>query len=77
MDTDSFVINIKTEGFYKDVADDVKKILWHIKCSEDDDKRPFPRGINKKVIGLMKEKLGGKIMIEFVALIPKTPKTYT
>ena len=24
-DTDSFVINIKTEGFYKDIAEDVEK----------------------------------------------------
>ena len=25
MDTDSFIINIKTEDFYKDIADDVEK----------------------------------------------------
>ena len=29
MDTDSFIINIITENFYKDVADDVKKDLIH------------------------------------------------
>ena len=26
MDTDSFIIQIKTDNFYKDIADDVKKL---------------------------------------------------
>ena len=63
MDTDSFIIQIKTDNFYKDIADDVKK-LWNTSNYGED--------MNKKIIGLMKYELGGKIMIEFVALWPTT-----
>ena len=69
MDTDSFIMHIKTEDFYKDIANDVEK---RFDTSNYEVDRPLPTGKNKKVIGLMKDQLGGKIMIEFVALRPKT-----
>ena len=69
MDTDSFIIQIKTENFNKDIADDVEKRINTPKYKID---RPFPIRMNEKVIGLMKDELGGKIMTEFVTLRPKT-----
>ena len=69
-DTDSFIINIKTEDFFEDVSNDVKK--WFDTSNYDkNDKRPLPIGKNKKVPGLFKDELGGKIITEFAALIPK------
>ena len=69
MDTDSFIMNIKTEDFYKDVANGVEK---RFDTSNYEVNRPLPTGKNKKVIGLMKDELGGKIITEFVTLKPKT-----
>ena len=57
MDTDSLVYHIKTKDFYADIADDVPMrfdtfgYCYH----------PLPIGINKKVIGLMKDELQGAI----------------
>ena len=70
MDTDSFVIYIETEDFYKDIANGVER--WFDTSNYDKiDERPLPIGKNKKVIGLFKDELGGKIMTEFVALRAK------
>ena len=76
MDTDSFIIQIKTEDFYKDIANDVEKWFETSNYSEDEcnsiDKRPLPMGKNKKVIDLFKDELGEKIMTDFVGLRAKT-----
>ena len=69
MDTDSFIINIKTNDFYKDIASDVEN---RFDISNYEVNRPLPTEKNKKVIGLMKDELGGKIITEFVTLRPKT-----
>ena len=69
MNTDSFIMNIKTEDFYKDIANDVEK-RFHTSNYECD--RLLLKGKNKKVTGLMKDELGGRIITEFVALRPKT-----
>ena len=70
MDTDSLVYEIGTEDFYRDIAKDVEKRFDTSGYSKDEN-RPLPIGKNKKVIGLMKDELGGKIMTEFVALRAK------
>ena len=61
MDTDSFIIQIKTEDFCEDIANDTKKWFGTSNYSEDD-KILLP-GINKKVNGLFKDELGRKIRI--------------
>ena len=69
MDTDSFIMNIKTNDFYEDIANDVEN---RFDTSNYEVNRPLPMAKNKKVIGLMKDELGGKIITEFVTLRPKT-----
>ena len=68
MDTDLLVYQIATTDFYTDIADDIPTRFDTSGYSKDT-ARPLPIGLNKKVIGLMKEdELGGQIMTEFIAL---------
>ena len=69
MDTDSFIMDIKTNDFYNNIANDVEN---RFDTSNYEVNRPLPTGKNKKIIGLMKDELGGKIITEFVTLRPKT-----
>ena len=57
------------KNIYKDIADDFKT---RFDASNFEIDRPLPKGKHKKVIGLMKDKLGGQIMKEFVGLRAKT-----
>ena len=68
MDTNSLVYDVKTKDFYKDIAEDVET---RFDTSGYEPDRPLPIGKNKKVIGLMKDELGGKIMKDFISLRPK------
>ena len=68
INTDSLIYSIKTEDFYKDIADSIEAGFDTSGYIPD---RPLPVGKNKKVIGLMKDELGGEIMKEFVSLRPK------
>ena len=52
MDTDSFIVNIKTNDFYEDIANDVENRLDTYDTYEVN--IPLPTGKNKKNMGLMK-----------------------
>ena len=70
LDTDSFVMNINTDDFFKGVSNDVDK--WFDTSSyKEKYKKPLLIGKNKKVIGKSKDELSGKIMPEFCALRAK------
>ena len=71
MDTDSFIIHIKTEDFYKDIANNVDK-WFDTSAYNENDKRPLPIAIDKKVLGMFKDELSGKIMTKFCGLGVKT-----
>ena len=73
MGTDTFVSNIFTEDVFEDINNDIER--WFDTSNYDkNDKRPLKTGINKKVIGMFKDELGGKIIKEFCA--PRT-KAYS
>ena len=78
MDTDSLVYYIKTKDFYADIVDDVPtRFDTSGYCPNRPSaegtatSRPLPIGLNKKVVGLMKDELRGAIMTKFVALRSK------
>ena len=70
-DSDSYIVNIKTEDFFEDISNDVER--WFDTSNYDEnDKRLFLTDKNKKVLGLFKDELGGRIITEVVARKLKT-----
>ena len=61
-DTGNFILSIKTDDIYKNIAENVKA-----RCDASNYKfnRSLPRWKNKNVIGVMRDELVGKIMKEF------------
>ena len=71
IDTDSFIFHVETEDFYKDISNDVDN-KFDTSAYSKDLNRPLPIGENKKVLGMMKDELCGKVMTHFCALRAKT-----
>ena len=69
MDTDSFIVYIKTEDIYSCIAKDFETIF---DTSNYELGRQLSKEKNKKVIGVMKDESGGNIMTEFAVLRAKT-----
>ena len=46
MDTDNFIMHIKTEDFYKDITNDIER-WFDISNYDEKDNRPLPIGKNK------------------------------
>ena len=70
-DTDSFVIHDVNQDIFYDISNDVER-WFDISNYDENDKRPLPINMNKRVPGLFKDELGGKIITGVVALWAKT-----
>ena len=76
MDTDSFILDIKTDDFFEDNKEDLKKWFDTFNYHKDKDmilpeEYAKNANVNKQVIGKMKNELGNGYMSEFIALSPK------
>ena len=69
-DTDSTMYEIQTEDFYNDISADVKH-RFDTSDYPPDHPSGIPSGSNKKVLGMFKDEVGGKVIDEFVGLRAK------
>ena len=65
MDSNSFMVYIKTDNIYKDITEDVETRFDSLNYELN---WPIQKRKNKEVVGLMEDDLGGKIMTKFVEL---------
>ena len=74
MDTDSFILEIKTDDFFEDTKEDLLEWFdtsnYHKDMALPEEFKVIA-SINKKVIGKMKSELGKAHMSEFIPLSPK------
>ena len=68
MDTESFIIHIKTEDFYEDIDNDVEN--W-FDTSNYDDNRPLPIGMKKEYKDEFKDELGVRLWKNLLRLEQK------
>ena len=61
--------NMQKDDIYKDIAEDIETRFG---TSNFEINKKLPKGKNEKVIGLIKNELGGQIIEEFVGLRAKT-----
>ena len=69
-DTDSLMYEIETLDFYRDISPEVKAKFDTSNYSKDHSSG-IETGVNKKVLGMLKDEAGGEQITEFVGLRAK------
>ena len=69
-DTDSLMILVETEDFYRDITPYIRELFDTNEFTKGHPSN-IPTGLNKKVIGMFKDEVGGKVITEFVGLRAK------
>ena len=68
MNTDSFVVHVKTDDIYKDISEVIER---RFDTSNNELEKVLPKEKSNNVIGVMNDELSRKVMKEFVGLRAK------
>ena len=68
MNTDSFVVHVKTDDIYKDISEVIER---RFDTSNNELEKVLPKEKSSNVIGVMNDELSRKVMKEFVGLRAK------